>query len=191
MEVRELSIGDYVLNGGEVAALAMIEAVVRLLPGFMGNAESLEEESLRRRAAGVPRLHQARHLARPRGARGAALRRPRPDRRVAPRPVRTTYRRAPPRPGPRLPGGRPRRPAPPRSRWPLPSDAAELFTLQRACWVQEQQANPETTSRRCTRTSPTSRRGWGSGRRSCCAAAAGSSVPCAVAWPGTPGTSAG
>ena len=45
MEVRELSIGDYVLNGGEVASLAMIEAVVRLLPGFMGNAESLSEES--------------------------------------------------------------------------------------------------------------------------------------------------
>src|SRR6478752_4237013 len=45
LEVRELSVGDYVLNGGEVAALAMIEAVVRLLPGFMGNAGSLEEES--------------------------------------------------------------------------------------------------------------------------------------------------
>ena len=45
LEVRELSIGDYVLNGGEVAALAIIEAVVRLLPGFMGNAASLAEES--------------------------------------------------------------------------------------------------------------------------------------------------
>jgi len=44
-EVRELSLGDYVLNGGEVAALAITEAVVRLLPGFMGNAESLVEES--------------------------------------------------------------------------------------------------------------------------------------------------
>lgn len=44
-EARELSLGDYVLNGGEVAALAMIEAAVRLLPGFMGNAESLAEES--------------------------------------------------------------------------------------------------------------------------------------------------
>ena len=45
MEVREVSVGDYVLNGGEVAALAIVEAVVRLLPGFMGNAESLTEES--------------------------------------------------------------------------------------------------------------------------------------------------
>ncbi|MEU0312509.1 tRNA (guanosine(37)-N1)-methyltransferase TrmD [Nocardioides sp. NPDC006273] len=44
-EVREISLGDYVLNGGEVAAMAITEAVVRLLPGFMGNAESLLEES--------------------------------------------------------------------------------------------------------------------------------------------------
>ena len=44
-DVRELSLGDYVLNGGEVAALAMIEAVVRLLPGVVGNPESLVEES--------------------------------------------------------------------------------------------------------------------------------------------------
>ena len=43
--VREVSIGDYVLNGGEVAALAVIEAVGRLLPGVVGNAESLDEES--------------------------------------------------------------------------------------------------------------------------------------------------
>ncbi len=45
VRVREVSLGDYVLNGGEVAALAVIEAVVRLLPGFMGNPESLIEES--------------------------------------------------------------------------------------------------------------------------------------------------
>jgi len=44
-DVRELSLGDFVLNGGEVAAAAFIEAVVRLLPGFMGNPESLAEES--------------------------------------------------------------------------------------------------------------------------------------------------
>jgi tRNA (guanine37-N1)-methyltransferase len=44
-DVREVSLGDFVLNGGEVAALAIIEAVVRLLPGFMGNPESLAEES--------------------------------------------------------------------------------------------------------------------------------------------------
>lgn len=44
-EVKELSIGDYVLNGGEVATVVMIEAIVRLLPGVVGNAVSLEEES--------------------------------------------------------------------------------------------------------------------------------------------------
>jgi tRNA (guanine37-N1)-methyltransferase len=52
-EVREVSIGDYVLNGGEVAALAITEAVVRLLPGFMGNAESLVEESHSGEGAGL------------------------------------------------------------------------------------------------------------------------------------------
>lgn len=45
MPVDEVSIGDYVLGGGEVAALVVIEAVARLLPGFMGNPESLFEES--------------------------------------------------------------------------------------------------------------------------------------------------
>jgi tRNA (guanine37-N1)-methyltransferase len=43
--VEEVSLGDFVLNGGEVAALAMIEAIVRLIPGFMGNPDSLVEES--------------------------------------------------------------------------------------------------------------------------------------------------
>jgi len=44
-EVRLISIGDYVLNGGEVAAMAITEAIVRLIPGVIGNAESLLEES--------------------------------------------------------------------------------------------------------------------------------------------------
>ena len=43
--VTEVSIGDYVLNGGEVAALVVVEAVARLLPGVLGNPESLAEES--------------------------------------------------------------------------------------------------------------------------------------------------
>lgn len=43
--VREISLGDYVLNGGEVAAIAMIEAIARLIPGVIGNSESLSEES--------------------------------------------------------------------------------------------------------------------------------------------------
>ncbi|GAA1488589.1 tRNA (guanosine(37)-N1)-methyltransferase TrmD [Brachybacterium sacelli] len=44
-EIALASLGDYVLNGGEVAVLAMTEAVVRLVPGVVGNAESLVEES--------------------------------------------------------------------------------------------------------------------------------------------------
>ncbi|MEU5154993.1 tRNA (guanosine(37)-N1)-methyltransferase TrmD [Glycomyces sp. NPDC021274] len=45
MEVTEVSIGDYVLFGGEVAVLAIIEAVTRLVPGVLGNAASLDDES--------------------------------------------------------------------------------------------------------------------------------------------------
>lgn len=45
VRVHEISIGDFVLNGGEVAALVMIEAIVRLIPGVIGNPESLAEES--------------------------------------------------------------------------------------------------------------------------------------------------
>lgn len=41
----ELSLGDFVLNGGEVAALAVVEAVARLVPGVMGNAQSAGDES--------------------------------------------------------------------------------------------------------------------------------------------------
>jgi tRNA (guanine37-N1)-methyltransferase len=44
-DVRSLSLGDYVLNGGEVAVLAIVEAVARLLPGVVGNCDSLREES--------------------------------------------------------------------------------------------------------------------------------------------------
>ena len=45
MPVTPVSLGDYVLNGGEVAVLAIVEAVARLLAGVIGNAESLVEES--------------------------------------------------------------------------------------------------------------------------------------------------
>ncbi|NJP65532.1 tRNA (guanosine(37)-N1)-methyltransferase TrmD [Streptomyces spiramenti] len=45
MEVRELSVGDYVLAGGEAPVLVMVEAVARLLPGVLGNAESHRDDS--------------------------------------------------------------------------------------------------------------------------------------------------
>jgi len=44
-KVREVSIGDYVLSGGEVATLVIMEAIIRLLPGVIGNPSSLDEES--------------------------------------------------------------------------------------------------------------------------------------------------
>jgi tRNA (guanine37-N1)-methyltransferase len=43
--LEEVSIGDYVLSGGEIAAMALVDACVRLLPGVMGKAESASEES--------------------------------------------------------------------------------------------------------------------------------------------------
>lgn len=45
IDVLELSIGDYVINGGEAATLVIVEAAVRLIPGVVGNPESLTEES--------------------------------------------------------------------------------------------------------------------------------------------------
>jgi tRNA (guanine37-N1)-methyltransferase len=56
MTVEEVSIGDYVLAGGEAAVLVIVEAVVRLLPGFMGNPASVAEESFGTDAEGRPVL---------------------------------------------------------------------------------------------------------------------------------------
>jgi tRNA (guanine37-N1)-methyltransferase len=54
LPVRELSIGDYVLTGGEPAVLVMTEAICRLLPGVLGNAESAPDDSF---GAGVGAMH--------------------------------------------------------------------------------------------------------------------------------------
>ncbi|HKU36623.1 MAG TPA: tRNA (guanosine(37)-N1)-methyltransferase TrmD [Polyangiales bacterium] len=64
---EELSLGDFVLNGGEIAALAIIEATARLLPGVIGNSSSLDEES---HAAGLLEYPQ---FTRPRVFRGAEV----------------------------------------------------------------------------------------------------------------------
>ena len=142
LQVHEVSLGDYVLNGGEVAALVVIEAVVRLLPGFMGNPASLTEES-----HGGSGLLEYPVYTRPATWRGldvpavllggdhagiAAWRHDQALRRTAER--------------------RPDLLHPSRTltvagvdldlRSAVPADAGELLTLQLACWVEEARANP-------------------------------------------------
>ncbi|WP_029677701.1 tRNA (guanosine(37)-N1)-methyltransferase TrmD [Bifidobacterium sp. 7101] len=68
-DVREYSIGDYVLNGGEVAVSVMLEAITRLLPGFMGNPESIVQESY----TGDEPLLEYRQYTRPTTWRGMAV----------------------------------------------------------------------------------------------------------------------
>ncbi|HXH77851.1 tRNA (guanosine(37)-N1)-methyltransferase TrmD [Nocardioides sp.] len=134
--VREISLGDYVLNGGEVAALAITEAVVRLVPGFMGNAESLVEES-----------HEDGLLEYPVYTKPASWRgRDVPDvllsgdhGRIArwrhEQAVRRTAQRRPDLIAPTSVGAD-------EVRLATLADAGEILTLQLACWVAEQQANP-------------------------------------------------
>lgn len=65
--IEEISIGDYVLSGGEIAAMVLIDACVRLLPGVAGNEASLAEESF---ASG---LLEYPHYTRPRDWEGRAI----------------------------------------------------------------------------------------------------------------------
>lgn len=64
---EEISLGDFILPGGEAAALAVTEAVSRLVPGVVGRAESLEEESFARERLDYP------HYTRPREFRGLGV----------------------------------------------------------------------------------------------------------------------
>jgi len=65
----EISIGDYVLNGGEVAAMTIIDAVVRLVPGVLGDEESHRDDSF----STGNRLLECGHYTRPREFRGHAV----------------------------------------------------------------------------------------------------------------------
>ena len=62
----ELSVGDYVLSGGEIPALLLIDAVVRLLPGVLGHADSAAEDSFSPRGPDGRRLLEGPHFTRPR-----------------------------------------------------------------------------------------------------------------------------
>ncbi|MGI8417191.1 MAG: tRNA (guanosine(37)-N1)-methyltransferase TrmD [Nakamurella sp.] len=70
MPVRELSIGDYVLAGGEVAVLVMVEAIARLIPGVLGNPDSAVDDSF---GAGLSGLVEAPSYTRPPGYRGLEI----------------------------------------------------------------------------------------------------------------------
>ena len=79
----EVSIGDYVLSGGEIAALAVLDACVRLIPGVMGKEASGEEESFENGLLEYPHYHPPARMGGPRHSRSATQWRPREDRRVA------------------------------------------------------------------------------------------------------------
>ena len=135
-ELREISLGDYVLNGGEAAALAIIEAVVRLLPGFMGNPDSLVEESheaglLEPPAYTKPPVWRGREVPEVlRGGHHAQVAAWRHEQAVR----RTAARRPDLLHPSRVVGGWTVVPA-------VRADAPELLTLQLACWVREAIAN--------------------------------------------------
>jgi tRNA (guanine37-N1)-methyltransferase len=63
---EELSLGDYVLSGGELPAMVLLDAMIRLLPGALGHGESAVQDSFVGGLARLPALHAARGL---RGAR--------------------------------------------------------------------------------------------------------------------------
>ncbi|GAA6526471.1 tRNA (guanosine(37)-N1)-methyltransferase TrmD [Intrasporangium sp. DVR] len=140
LPVSVVSLGDYVLNGGEVAVLAMVEAIARLLPGVIGNAESLIEEShedglLEYPIYTKPRVWNGRDVPEVLlSGNHAAIAAWRQEQRLA----RTAARRPDLlHPAQVTSGGdlmvdiRPAEPA----------DVPELFTLTKACWVQEAIAN--------------------------------------------------
>lgn len=69
LDAEEISIGDYVLSGGEVAAMVIVDAVARLVPGVIGDAESARQDSF----SGAERLVEAPQYTRPREFRGLAV----------------------------------------------------------------------------------------------------------------------
>ena len=66
LEPEEISLGDFVLNGGEVAAMAVIDAVIRLVPGVLGDEKSSEDDSF----SGDARMLEFAQYTRPREYRG-------------------------------------------------------------------------------------------------------------------------
>ena len=71
--IEEVSIGDYVLSGGEMGALVVLDACVRLLPGVMGAPSSGDDESFETRAARIPALYPTTDVGRAHDPRSAAI----------------------------------------------------------------------------------------------------------------------
>lgn len=138
MPVSVVSLGDYVLGCGEVAVLAMVEAVARLVPGVVGNAGSLVEEShedglLEYPVYTKPAVWRGRPVPEVlRSGDHGAIAAWRHEQRLA----RTAARRPDLLHASAALGVADLAVEPAR-----PGDAAELMTLQRACWVQEGIAN--------------------------------------------------
>jgi tRNA (guanine37-N1)-methyltransferase len=133
MRVLEVSIGDYVLNGGEAAALVIVEALVRLLPGVIGNPESLTEES---HAGGHDGLLEYPVYTKPPSWRGLDV----PDVLFSGHHGRiAAWRReqAVARTRERRPDLLPPTTSEPVLRSATPRDAGELWTLQRAAYLVE------------------------------------------------------
>ena len=82
-ELEEVSLGDFVLSGGEIAALALLDACVRLLPGVMGKEASAAEESFADGLLEYPQYTRPQVWEGRADPGGAAVRRPRQDRRLA------------------------------------------------------------------------------------------------------------
>ena len=180
MTVREVSLGDYVLNGGEVAALVVTEAVARLLPGFMGNPESLTEES-----HGESGLLEYPVYTKPAAWRGhdvpvgAALRRPR---RGSPRGATTSrYDGRPPdartccTPAARSTSRARRSPSAPRPR----ATPASCSPCSSRAGSPRPWPTTRSTSSRCARTSATCWPGWRRRPRSSYTRGSGWSARCA------------
>jgi tRNA (guanine37-N1)-methyltransferase len=140
LEVSVVSLGDYVLNGGEVAVLAMVEAIARLVPGVIGNAESLVEEShedglLEYPIYTKPRVWNGREVPEVLlSGNHAAIAAWRHEQRLA----RTAARRPDLLHGSHVSVGGA---LDVEVSLAVPADVPELFTLTRACWVQEAVAN--------------------------------------------------
>ena len=73
LEPEEISVGDYVLSGGEIPAMILIDAVVRLIPGVLGHEDSAAEDSFTFRGPEDRRLLDCPHFTRPRLFRGRAV----------------------------------------------------------------------------------------------------------------------